>query len=40
MSKKELPQWGRVLVAGGIDWPTLGRKATKNGPPLTINPDQ
>lgn len=40
MSKKELPQWGRVLVAGGIDWPTLGRKATKAGPPLVVNPDQ
>ncbi|GAK66247.1 RCC1/BLIP-II [Moesziomyces antarcticus] len=38
-SKVELPQWGRVLVTGGIDWPTLGRKATKNGPPLSVNPD-
>ena len=29
-----------MLIAGGTDWPNLGRKATKNGPPLVMNPDQ
>ncbi|SPO42313.1 related to SRM1  len=35
----DLPQWGRVLIAGGTDWPNLGRKASKSGPhrPSTRN---
>ncbi|EPQ26652.1 uncharacterized protein PFL1_05632 [Pseudozyma flocculosa PF-1] len=36
----DLPQWGRVLIAGGTDWPNLGRKASKSGPPQTVNPEQ
>ncbi|PWN48238.1 RCC1/BLIP-II [Violaceomyces palustris] len=25
----DLPQWGRVLITGGTDWPILGRKPAK-----------
>ncbi|KAN0062784.1 hypothetical protein ACQY0O_004980 [Thecaphora frezii] len=35
----DLPTWGRVLVAGGTDWPNLGRKATKAGAAQVSNPE-